>query len=222
MSERSPSRLSHLRLVSPDDRPALPTDNGEKVLAYTNRKGRRFFLHEGKTKKGKTRYFVARTVRDGALSKMPEGYEFSESINAVVSVRRIESGRTWIPEEDVEVISREIARHEHLRDYRVEARGNTLIVYEPHRGEDGRWLADALGRLDGVPHDLRTVTSRNLKRVRYEPVLKLERHPDGGYSVSRMSYRGDGGWMPLGAVDLKDAAERYIRHLGTDALFELF
>ena len=220
MSERHP-RPSYLRLIHPDDPPELRTESNETALAYTNRKGRRFFLHEGKTKTGKTRYFVARTVRDGALSKMPEGYEFSETINAVVSVRRIESGRVAIPDEDVEVIKREIARHAHLRNYRVEARGNTLTVYEPIGGQRENFL-DELARLNGVDHVPSALRSVDPRRVRYEPVLKLERRPDGGYSVSRMSYRGYGGWKPLSAVDLKDVAERYIKHLGTNGFFELF
>jgi len=58
-----------------------------RTLSYTNRLGVTFYLHEGKTKTGKPRYFVAKTPREGALAAMPEGYEFSESINAVVSVR---------------------------------------------------------------------------------------------------------------------------------------
>lgn len=56
-----------------------------RALAYTNRDT--FFLHEGKTKTGKPRYFFAKTIREGAITEMPAGFEVTESVSAVVSVR---------------------------------------------------------------------------------------------------------------------------------------
>jgi hypothetical protein len=50
------------------------------ALAHTNRLGVTYYLHEGKTKTGKPRYFTARKIGDGALAAMPAGYEFSESL----------------------------------------------------------------------------------------------------------------------------------------------
>jgi hypothetical protein len=49
--------------------------------------------NEGKTKTGKPTYFFARDVGAGVLAQMPEGFEATESINGVVSVRRKKSAR---------------------------------------------------------------------------------------------------------------------------------
>ena len=62
------------------------------ALSYTNRRGDTYYLHAGKTKTGKPRYFVAKKVCEGALASMPDGWEFTESINATVSVRRVKPG----------------------------------------------------------------------------------------------------------------------------------
>jgi hypothetical protein len=51
------------------------------LVRYTNRMGDTYYLHEGTTKTGKARYFVAKTIREGVLSAMPDGFEFAESIN---------------------------------------------------------------------------------------------------------------------------------------------
>ena len=53
-------------------------------LSYTNRRGDRYYLHAGRTKTGKLRYFVAKTAAEGGLDTMPEEEEFPESINGVV------------------------------------------------------------------------------------------------------------------------------------------
>ncbi len=104
-------------------RPSRSEENAQtasRTLSYTNRMGAIFYLHEGQTKTGKPRYFVAKTIRNGALAAMPEGYEFSESINGVVSVRKMTSGAITIPETDLAMIRAELTRHQHLgRHFRV-------------------------------------------------------------------------------------------------------
>jgi len=57
---------------------------------------------------------------------------------------------------------------------------------------------------------------------RYGAVLKLEQGP-GGYSVHRMTFSGHGGWSyPLESGDLATLARKYVGHVGTDELFELY
>jgi hypothetical protein len=53
--------VTRLRLVK-------PAAEATTALTHENRMGVRFYLHEGRTKTGKARYFFARTVRDGAPS----------------------------------------------------------------------------------------------------------------------------------------------------------
>ena len=50
-------------------------------MTYTNRMGDTYYLIEGRTKTGKVRYYVSKTLREGALPAMPEGFEFSENIH---------------------------------------------------------------------------------------------------------------------------------------------
>jgi len=121
---------SDRRADQPDEFPA----SSKSVATYTNRMGETYYLHEGRTKTGKVRYFVAKSCREGVLSAVPEGWEFSESINGVVSVRKIHSPARRIPESDVALARAELARHTHLRDHHVDVVNGEIVIFEPSGG----------------------------------------------------------------------------------------
>ena len=59
------------------------------TVKYLNRKGDTYYLHLGKTKTGKPKYFFS-TKKDGILAKaVPDGYEIYEDPNARVFLRII-------------------------------------------------------------------------------------------------------------------------------------
>ena len=162
------------------------------VLSYTNLMGATYYLHEGRTKTGKPRYFVAKTIREGALAEMPEGYELCESINGVVSIRKASTAASKIPDTDLAMVRAELGRHEHLGRVRVEVVKDEIIVFER-----------VYRRYDPV--------------MKFVPVDE-----PGHYAVHRMTYRGEGGWSwPLTFGSLKKLLQKYLKHVGTDEFFEL-
>ncbi|HEX7599974.1 MAG TPA: hypothetical protein VF316_00135 [Polyangiaceae bacterium] len=202
--------MAQLRLVKPA---AVP-----RVVTHVNRMGDTYFLHEGKTKTGKPRYFFAKSVRDGALAEMPPGLEVSESINGVVSVRRITAGAVAVPESDVKLVEAAVARHEHLAGYLVRVVGSAMVDFEPHpRPAELRDIAERLGRV----HRAASFIEERMKKAQYAPVLKFEREGDV-YVVHRMTYRGEGGWSwPLMDGKLAALAKKVVSSIGTDAFYEL-
>jgi hypothetical protein len=105
-----------------------------RALTYVNRRGQVHYLHVGTTRTGKPRYFVATTVGDGALSVLPAGFEIVESINNVVSVRRVDPDAPKIPDTDLARVRAELARHPHLRRHRADAVEGEITVFEPIGG----------------------------------------------------------------------------------------
>jgi hypothetical protein len=180
--------------------------------------GDAYYLHEGRTKTGKPRYFFAKKAGAGALTAMPAGFEVSESINGVVSVRRKTEGESSVPERDVKLVEAAIERHAHLRWYLVRAVDNAIVIFEPHpRPEQLLALAPGLGPLCDV---VRFVEER-MKRAQYAPVLKLERDGDA-YAVHRMTYRGEGGWSwSIMHGKLADVAKKVVPKVGTEAFYDL-
>jgi hypothetical protein len=106
-----------------------PASKGAGVFSYTNRKCYQYFIHQGMSKKGKTRYFTSRKP-EGALSQIPDGYEITESINAVVSVQKPKPA--LIPPADLECVRKKVSSFNHLKHYKVEAKGKEIIVYQPN------------------------------------------------------------------------------------------
>jgi hypothetical protein len=193
------------------------------VLTYTNRMGEVYHLHEGRTKTGKVRYFVAKTIRQGALAAMPAGFKFCESVNAVVSVRKINPLAPRIPRADLTLARAEMAQYGHLRAHRVEEVKGEIVVFEPTGGMPAAVIAELrLGSWMHPEHLSDRVGARR-PRLRYFPVMKFVPSAKSGiYGVHRMTYRGDGGWSWLLASDtLPKLLRQYVRHVGTDEFFEL-
>lgn len=188
------------------------------AFAFQNRKGVTYYLHEGKTKTGKPRYFFAKTIGDAPLAAVPEGFEVDESMNGVVSVRRKTAGASEVPAEDVKAVEAVLAHYPHLAGYVAKIVGNAIVVFEP----------------DPRPHDLSDIASRwghalrgdafvanQLKRTRYSPVMKFEPKEDG-YAAFRMTFRGKGGWSyPIEFGKLVELGKKLLPSVGTDEFFNL-
>lgn len=150
---------------------------------------------------------------------MPEGYEFSESINGVESVRRIDRRGSHIPEQDVEVVCVQMARHGQLRHHRVECVRGEIIIFEPASGTTT--LDAVLARRSGIRWNAPAL-DHLATRTRFEPVLKFVPRGSGDYAVHRMRYRGRGGWSwPLASGPLVELVGRFVGKIGTDAFFDL-
>ena len=106
-----------------------PAFQGLGMFSYTNRKGVTYHLHAVQTKRGKVRYVLTQSPQ-GALAELPSGYEVSENVNGQVSVRRVRPRRITVAEE--ELVRKALESHG-LDEYRVEAKGRYITVFEPDR-----------------------------------------------------------------------------------------
>ena len=90
----------------------------------------RYYLHVMQTKNGQTRFVPRKTVSEGALAVMPEGYDFDESLGGVVSVRRV-TERSRVPMGDFKRVTAAVDRHRHLREHVVERCSDRITIHEP-------------------------------------------------------------------------------------------
>lgn len=201
-------RMPRLHLVAPH----------AKVFTHENRMGIMYYLHEGRTKTDRPRYFFAKTPGEGARSAMPERFEVSESINGVVSVPRKATGAPGAPDADVKVVEGAVRHQPHLQGYLVRAEGNAIVIFEPHpRPSELRDFAERLG----VPYRASSFVEERMKKAQYAPIMKFECEGDG-YVARRMTYRGKGGWSwPLGAGKLEGLAKKFVPTIGTESFFDL-
>ena len=109
-------------------RRTLANASAGSIVAHRNRMGVTFYLHEGKTKTGKQRYFVAKEIGPGALARLPAGFEVCESINGVVSVRRVRLDRGDIPERDLALVRQAVDGCQHLQNWYVDRRPHGSVL----------------------------------------------------------------------------------------------
>src|SRR5215469_12888926 len=60
-------------------------------ITHKNCRGQTYFLHEGKTKTGKPKYFVSQKAEGNLPEAVPDGYEIYERPGGLVFVRRIQT-----------------------------------------------------------------------------------------------------------------------------------
>jgi len=181
---------------------------------YVNRKGRRYYLCEARTKNGGSRYVFSREMAGTPVSAVPSGYEVVESVNGVVSLRR--AGSCAIREDEVAIVRAALAKHPHLTRCRVDARKREVVVYEAQTSDPKR-VARYLGGdapIEGV-----------LDRGPLSPVLRfvLDDEEERMFLIQRMCYRGSiDGWLTLSdGGGLEELANRYVQHLGKESFLEL-
>ncbi len=212
------------------------------MFQYTNRKGVIYYLHARIAGGGKIRYTLKRSA-EGALSAMPPGYEVVENVNGQASVRRARPRK--ITAEEEAVVQSSLERHG-LHAYRLEVKGDDITVFEPDR--DPAAIAAVFDPLSTLPigigkqveamvrkqlgdetleqyvHDRKQQLRAGIEQtMRYAPVLRfrLVDQKRRRFKVTRMSYRGEGGWHALDVTPLAEGAKRYIKHLGKESFFDL-
>lgn len=213
------------------------------AFSYTNRVGDAYYVHETRTKRGACRYVMKRSAK-GALPALPAGQEIVENVNGQVSIRTPRA-RDILPLEE-QLVKQSLESHSR-KDYRVEVKGRDIVIHEPLSNVEE--LAEILGprrALRGLRLDLDKAMRQKLgdaaweeylrqqkehaceqlrRQMRYSPVMRfrLEDVKNRVFSVERMCYMGEGGWLRLAYdVTLAAACDRYVPLLGTEELFEEF
>ncbi len=191
-------------------------------ITYTNRKGVTFYLCQGVTKTGKTRYYFARQPKDEPVQEIPAGYLIRESVNGVVSLAK--SQPDVIEPREVAVVEQMLHRHPHASNYRVNVKRNMIEVYE-RVGPDAGVLLQIFAK-NGLGIGIRERIETDLEQhSRFEPVLRfiLANAQERTFAVERMGYSGRGGWLDVFASGkIEPLARRWVPRLGTTALFESF
>jgi hypothetical protein len=111
-------------------------------ISHTNRKGQTFFLCQGVTKTGKSRYFFSKIAAQNALEDIPTGHHIEESVNGVVSL--VKDRQQIILPEEIQILETALRRHPKGNKYRVSAKGKQITVYE-RQGPDAEELGDIFG-----------------------------------------------------------------------------
>lgn len=191
-------------------------------VIYRNRRGILYHLGRAETKTGKPRYFFSHHAPQEPVLGIPAGFEISESVNGVVSLRK--AGLQAIVPEELLLVQAEIDRHDRLKGHRADSSGKAITVYEPFGFQNEVFTQSIADRAANSPYRIRML--RDTAPIgRYSPVMRfvLVDRSLREFEAQRMCYRSSiDGWLTLDCGRLRNMAGKYILYLGHESFFELF
>ena len=96
---------------------------------YTNRKGKIYFLHEGKTKTGKQKYHFSTSTEGNLVDKIPDGFEIYENpTNAQVFLRKQQP--KLINDSARKLVEKYLKKQEGNKRYLVDIKGKEIIIFQ--------------------------------------------------------------------------------------------
>jgi hypothetical protein len=187
-------------------------------IQFRNRKGKTYYLRQGKTKTGAARYFFSMKVEGDLADAIPEGYEIFENPNAHVFLRKKQPKLIWDFEKAI------IEQHlpESPGRFLCDIKGKTVSIFEAD--QDIKSLEESL-RSIGFPwmidtaELLRTATtfSAVVRFTLQDPEERL-------FTLERYCFKGSiDDWMYIaGPEQLESLAKKYLKHLGRESFYELY
>ena len=165
-------------------------------VTYVNRYRDTYYLHAGKTKTGKPRYWFSTKAEGDLVDAIPEGYEVYENPDAQVYFRK--KPPQIVTPEEVAVVKEGLKRFAPDQNCLVDVRKADIIVYHSKRG------------------------NMYQKMLRFT----LDDKKDRTFRVQRWCFKGSiDDWIDLwasGSVgELPVLVQTFCPHLGRDSFYDL-
>ena len=190
-------------------------------ITHINAKGKTYYLHQGTTKTGKSKYHFSMQSEGTLAETIPVGFEIYENPNAQVFLRRIPP--KIITEEERQIVEDGMRKYAEVRDYKIDVKGNAIVVYTAD--QDIETLA---GLFQGIYPDPTTnpqLLTLLRNEIHYSPMLQflLEDEQRRLFTAQRYCFRGAiDDWIDIGYGPLTQLVKQYVKHLGQESYFDLF
>lgn len=211
-------------------------------IEYTNRRGKTYYLFQGKTKKGNPRYFFSPSATGGKtecvpLDRIPEGFELFEHPNSNVLLRKkvktdVLPRELFFVREQVEELEREDKDlngnslfDDPLNSFssQVEQLLKSSGISLPENFKFKRRTPSHVWRYRAevvedsiIVYEVRFNQANEM--LRFELIDKEARR----YSASRWVFTGSGRWRSLRKTGtIEEVATEYCPHMNTDAFYEM-
>lgn len=191
-------------------------------ISHTNRKGKTYYLHEGKTKAGNHRYFFSPKADGDLVETLPNGYEIYENPNAQVYL--IKEQPKLITDAEKNMVEKYLKKISSPKSYRIDVKGKVITVFESN---------ESIGAMEGIFSSF--LSSRSLpatgikdlieQSASYAPIMRftLQNEDRRTFVTERFCFRGSvDDWIFISGPDLLEVvAKKFIPHLGQESFYEL-
>jgi hypothetical protein len=120
-----------------------PKSKMTRTVEYTNRKGKTYYLHAGKTKKDNLRYYFSTEISGELIQDIPKGYEIYENPNALVYLRKSQAREIF--DEEMEIVQQELNACTEPSKYKIDVKGKVLTIFWADQSDFGMIMLAALG-----------------------------------------------------------------------------
>jgi len=197
-------------------------------VTYKNRRGKTYYLHEGRTKTGKHKYHFSLKNKGEFVDEIPDGYEIYEhpATGGVFLRKKLPQ---LISDTEKHIVEKELKKIEGSRRYLSDIKRKAITIFESN--QDIGALKDifrdvkpnSLGRHSD---DVSAIEDIINTAVDYGPIMRftLENETRRTFVAERYCFLGSvDDWIYIGEPDsLKNLVKKYIKHLGQDSFFDLF
>ena len=197
------------------------------AVQFTNRIGKQYYLREGKTKTGKSRYFFSKHEqgKGEVVDHVPDGYEIYEHPeNAQVFLRKIRPQR--ITDLENHLVEKAVKALRRTKRYLIDRKNEYITIYESSADVENikKIFSDSMS-----PHSLRPGITKDdaiemIVGGHYTAMLRfhLADSEQRTFTVERFCFRGTiDDWIYLaGPENLKTLIGMHVELLGTDAFFD--
>jgi hypothetical protein len=192
------------------------------AITYVNRKQSTYYLHEGKTKTGKPKYFFSMKAEGTLAETIPKGYQIYENPNGQVFLRKIQP--QLITDEELAVVQVGMEAFAKVQRFLIDVKKDAISIFTPDQdiarlaaivtsasstlGRGNQAAEQILERSLNYSSDLRFVLVDQEKRL---------------FQTERYCYLGSiDDWMEIGPTDtLQKLVKAYVKHLDQESFFEL-
>jgi hypothetical protein len=181
-------------------------------IAYVNRKQDTYYLHAGKTKTGKPKYWFSTKADGDLVESILEGYKVYENPDAQVFLRKIVP--QLVTPAEVTVVEEGLKRFARGQNCLVDVQGKQIVVF----------LAERVSLdLEDFGFRLLLATYRHYMKVMRFTLTDTKART---FRVQRWCFRGSIDcwidlWEPGSEGKLSDLVKRFCPHIGQESFFEL-
>src|SRR5262245_48121386 len=189
-------------------------------ITHTNAKGKIYYLHQGTTKTGKSKYHFSMQSEGTLAESIPAGFEIYETPNAQVFLRRIPP--KIITDEERQIVEDGMRKYASVQDYKIDVRGNAIEIHIAHQDSETFREMFTRARPDLDPTQIAAFVAQ---AVHYFPMMQfiLEDDKRRTFTAQRYCFIGSiDDWIDIGYGPLTKLVKRYVKHLGQESYFELF
>ena len=189
-------------------------------IEYINRKEKKYYLHQGKTKTGKPRYFFSLKTEGKLVEEIPDGYEVYENPNAQVFLRKIQP--QLITDEEIEIVQKDMEKFSSVKSFKIDVKKKIISIFIPDQD------VAALEQLFSPMTTLKGESISNLlaNSVTYSAILRfiLTDEKERLFLTQRYCYLGSiDDWIDIGQEgDLAKLVKTYVKHIGKESYYELW